>query len=113
MKVIKRNGSEVEFDRDKIRNAIVSANNEVDEAYRLSEGTIDFLVDMIVGKCKKYDRSLNVEEIQEFVETEIMAVGSYEVAKCYIRYRYDRKLKREQNTTDAAILSLIERNNEQ
>lgn len=113
MKVIKRNGSEVEFNREKIRNAIASANNETDAVYMLSEVEIDFIADGVVSKCKKYDRSIHVEEIQEIVETELMSAKAYEVAKKYIRYRYDRNLKRNHNTTDDAILSLIERNNEE
>ena len=113
MKVIKRNGSEVEFDSRKIADAISAANNAVDEKNCLSEKDIDILTSKIRVICHTYRRAITVEEIQEIVETEIMNAGAYEVAKRYIRYRYDRNLKREQNTTDSAILSLIEQNNEE
>ena len=113
MKVIKRNGSEVEFDSEKIRNAIASANNEVDAPNNLSAREIDFAVERVEEICRRFGRSLNVEEIQEIVESEIMATGRFEVAKHYIRYRYEHNLKRKQNTTDATILSLIEHDNEE
>lgn len=113
MKVIKRNGSEVDFNDRKIWEAISNANDTVDQSDLLYEAAITDIVERVVDKCKALKRAVNVEEIQEIVETELMASGAYEVAKAYIRYRYDHKLKREQNTTDDAILSLIERNNEE
>ena len=113
MKVIKRNGSEVEFDNQKIIDAVTAANNEVDPDQRLDTDAIYRLSKVVEEICENYNRAIGVEEIQEIVESEIMYSGAYEVAKRYIRYRYDRNLKREQNTTDAAILSLIERNNEE
>ena len=113
MKVIKRNGSEVEFNSQKIYDAISAANNEVDEKDRLTDEVIRAITTEVNSVCYSYHRAITVEEIQEIVETEIMTAGAYEVAKRYIRYRYDRNLKREQNTTDASILSLIEQNNEE
>lgn len=113
MKVIKRNGSEVEFKTQKIIDAISAANNEVDEKDRLTSEVIRHISYEVCNVCYSYRRAITVEEIQEIVETEIMTAGAYEVAKRYIRYRYDRNLKREQNTTDASILSLIEQNNEE
>ena len=113
MKVIKRNGSEVEFNPRKITDAISAANNEVDEKDRLSKMELNGITSSVIGHCYEYGRAVNVEEIQEIVETQLMEFGKYEVAKRYIRYRYDRNLKREQNTTDASILSLIEQNNEE
>lgn len=113
MKVIKRNGSEVEFNDFKIWEAISNANDTVDQNDLIYGYEITEIVERVVEKCKALKRAVNVEEIQEIVETELMASGAYEVAKAYIRYRYDHKLKREQNTTDDAILSLIARNNEE
>lgn len=113
MKVIKRNGSEVEFNLIKIVDAIRAANNEVNPADRLTDPAIADIASDVTYKLADFGRAVNVEEIQEIVESELMASGAYEVAKCYIRYRYDRNLKRSQNTTDAAILSLIEQNNEE
>lgn len=113
MKVIKRNGSEVDFKTQKIIDAISAANNEVDEKDRLTSEVIRHITYAVCNVCYSYRRAITVEEIQEIVETEIMTAGAYEVAKRYIRYRYDRNLKREQNTTDASILALIEQNNEE
>ena len=113
MKVIKRNGSEIEFDQNKIAEAIRKANNEVEEKDRLNDTAIRFITSVVVGDCHKYDRAVSVEEIQESVETRLMESGAYEVAKRYIRYRYDHNLRRTQNTTDAAILALIEQENEE
>ena len=113
MKVIKRNGSEVEFNDFKIWEAISNANDTVDQNDLMYGYEITDIVERVVDKCKALKRAVNVEEIQEIVETELMKSGAYEVAKAYIRYRYDHKLKREQNTTDAAILSLIEQENEE
>ena len=113
MKVIKRNGSEVDFKTQKIIDAISAANNEVDEKDRLTSEVIRHITYAVCNVCYSYRRAITVEEIQEIVETEIMTAEAYEVAKRYIRYRYDRNLKREQNTTDASILALIEQNNEE
>ena len=110
-KIIKRNGTEVVFNADKIKNAISKANAEVDKKDRLDIQGLDALTKTIVSKLDQFKRAVEVEEIQEIVETELMRAGAYEVAKHYIRYRYDHKLKRE-NDTDKRIMSLVEYQNE-
>ena len=113
MRVIKRNGAEVDFDIVKIIAAITKANNVVDEAERMTPMQIQRIAESVELECRKLDRAPTVEEIQDFVETHIMAHGAYEVAKRYITYRYNRSLVRKSNTTDDKILSLIECNNEE
>ena len=112
MKVIKRNGVEVIFTPDKIRNAIHLANKSVDEKDRLSEREIDWISSNAVKTCEIAKHTLNVEDVQDIVENELMEYGANKVARNYIRYRYDREKIRNKNTTDDAILSLIECNNE-
>ena len=111
MKLIKRDGSEVEFDREKIANAIKKANRAGKP--ELSDDWIDTLALTVEKDCLKLNRAVNVEEVQDFVETSIMKLGAYEVAKRYIRYRHQRNLARRANTTDKSILTLIESNNEE
>ena len=113
MNVIKRNGSEVIFDKVKIENAIIKANNSVEEAVRLTPVQIKRITDSVIISCEDLGRSPAVEEIQDMVEEHIMQHGAYEVAKAYITYRYTRSLVRQSNTTDDKILSLIELNNEE
>ena len=113
MNVIKRNGSEVTFDKAKIENAISKANNSVEEAVRLTPIQIKRITDSVILSCEDLGRSPAVEEIQDMVEEHIMQHGAYEVAKAYITYRYTRSLIRQSNTTDDKILSLIELNNEE
>lgn len=113
MNVIKRNGSEVNFEVTKIGNAIGAANAEVTDRYRIDEAEIERLADNVARKCAEYNRAVGVEEIQELVETEIMKAGYFEIAKAYIRYRYDHNLKREQNTTDESVLALVDYDNEE
>lgn len=113
MNVIKRNGSEVTFDKAKIENAIIKANNSVEEAVRLTPIQIRRITDSVILSCEDLGRSPAVEEIQDMVEEHIMQHGAYEVAKAYITYRYTRSLVRQSNTTDDKILSLIELNNEE
>lgn len=113
MNVIKRNGSEVAFDKAKIENAIIKANNSVEEAVRLTPIQIKRITDSVIISCEDLGRSPAVEEIQDMVEEHIMQHGAYEVAKAYITYRYTRSLVRQSNTTDDKILSLIELNNEE
>lgn len=113
MNVIKRNGSEVTFDKVKIENAIIKANNSVEEAVRLTPVQIKRITDSVIISCEDLGRSPAVEEIQDMVEEHIMQHGAYEVAKAYITYRYTRSLVRQSNTTDDKILSLIELNNEE
>ena len=113
MNVIKRNGSEVEFDIDKIIHAILGANRQVPEKKRMTEVRIRRIAESVTVACDDLGRSPAVEEIQDFVEQAIMQHGAYEVAKQYITYRYTRSLVRQSNTTDDKILSLIECNNEE
>ncbi len=113
MKIIKRSGQEVVFDSEKIFAAVAKANAATTGARELTPGQIRAICDRIEDHCTKIGRTLNVEEIQELVETEIMREGAYETAKRYIRYRYTRSLARAANTTDEQILTLIESNNEE
>ncbi len=113
MKIIKRNGSEVNFDLNKILVAITKANEVVDESERMTETQIKRIAESVELQCEKMSRAPSVEEIQDLVEKQIMAHGAFEVAKRYITYRYTRSLVRKSNTTDDKILSLIECNNEE
>lgn len=113
MKIIKRSGKEVDFDQNKITNAIIKANLTVDENEQLTEKQIAKIVDDITKLCKKTRRATSVEEIQDMVERGIMQEGAFLVAKNYITYRYERQLIRQANTTDKQILSLIECENEE
>ncbi|MDO4265143.1 MAG: anaerobic ribonucleoside-triphosphate reductase [Eubacteriales bacterium] len=112
MKVIKRNGSEASFDDCKIVLAVKKAN-DAGEAHELTENQINEIADYISYKCHKMNRAVSVEEIQDMVENQIMANGAFEVARRYVRYRYNRALVRKSNTTDDRILTLIEGNNEE
>ncbi|MBQ8174305.1 MAG: anaerobic ribonucleoside-triphosphate reductase [Clostridia bacterium] len=113
MKIIKRSGAEVPFDITKIISAITRANETVAEEDRMTPLQVRRIAESVELSCQKMNRALSVEEIQELVETHIMAHGAYEVAKRYITYRYNRSLVRKANTTDEQILSLIECNNEE
>lgn len=113
MKIIKRNGTEVSFDLAKIVSAIRKANNEVSEDNRLSEEQIKLISEKVTALAGDLNRAVNVEEIQDFVENQIMDQKAYAVARKYITYRYTRALVRRANTTDAQILTLIECNNEE
>lgn len=113
MVIIKRNGKESLFEKSKIRNAIRKANAEAEAENQLSEGQIYLIADEIEEIAEKRSRALNVEEIQDLVEDKIMNCGKYEVARKYIKYRYNRELNRRSNTTDEKILSLIECENEE
>ncbi len=112
MKIIKRSGEEKEFDISKIENAIRKASQAVDYKNALSEGRIKLIAEEVAGVCAARDRAMTVEEIQDVVENKIMEMGSHEIAKKYIVYRFKRELARKANTTDQQILSLIECNNE-
>ena len=112
MKVIKRNGSEVDFDINKIIVAMQKAN-EAGMHKELTDEQITDAAEYISYKCDKMNRAVSVEEIQDMVENQIMACGAFEIAKGYVRYRYVRSLVRKSNTTDDRILSLIECNNEE
>lgn len=111
--VIKRNGQEVEFDITKIVNAIEAANREVDPIHQMNPYQIQAIADKIAAEVVKIKRAVNVEDIQEMVETGIMEMRGFEVAQKYIRYRYKRSLARNANTTDEGILSLIDQANEE
>ena len=113
MRVIKRNGAEVEFDIVKIIAAVTKANDVVDEEARMTPVQIQRIAESVEFSCQSLGRAPTVEEIQDFVEHQIMAHGAFEVAKRYITYRYTRSLVRKSNTTDDKILSLIECNNEE
>lgn len=113
MKIIKRNGAEVEFDLTKIVNAIQAANNEVPEQQRLSDREIGFAAANVADLCENAGHTVQVEEIQDMVEDEIMHLDHFEVARKYIIYRYVRSEERHKNTTDDTILALIECNNEE
>lgn len=113
MTVIKRNGQEVAFDISKIQNAITKANNEVMENQQLSEDDIVYISQQIEKMCSKRHRALNVEEIQDIVEEMIIKYNAAEVARRYIKYRYEHELIRKSNTTDESILALIEDQNEE
>ncbi|MBQ2971552.1 MAG: anaerobic ribonucleoside-triphosphate reductase [Ruminococcus sp.] len=113
MKIIKRNGSEAEFNIEKIIAAIQKADEANDNGRELSDEQIKSIAITIKNTGECISRALSVEEIQELVELEIMKCGAYETAKRYIRYRYTRNLARVANTTDNQILTLIECNNEE
>ena len=111
--VIKRNGEEVEFDAEKISNAIQKANNEVTDDKKLTLLQIADVTRKVVERIEKASHAVNVERIQDLVEIAIMEEGGYEIAQKYVRYRYQREIARKANTTDAEILSLIECSNEE
>ena len=113
MKIIKRNGAEVTFDVEKIENAILGANLEVPEEDRLSERSIKFAALNVADECMNAGHTVTVEEVQDLVEDQLMALDHFEVARHYIIYRYVQAQKRQKNTTDDKILSLIECNNEE
>lgn len=112
MKIIKRNGSEAEFDLAKIVAAVTKANAAC-EKEELTASQISDIAEYVEFKIQKAARALSVEEIQDIVENQIMAQGAFEVAKRYVKYRYNRSLIRKSNTTDEQILTLIECNNEE
>ena len=114
MKVIKRSGEEVLFESEKIERAIHKANDSVEDLkLRLSDEQIKKIVENVVNTCEKVGHAVHVEEIQDYVENEIMGMDAYKVARNYITYRFTRSLVRKSNTTDQQILSLIECNNEE
>ena len=113
MKIIKRNGQEVVFDRDKIVHAVCRANEEMDDFAKISHDKIVRLAADVEKECNHMGRSVSVEEIQDMVEDRLMAMNAFSLARKYITYRYSRALARKANTTDAHILTLIECNNEE
>lgn len=113
MKIIKRSGSEAVFDLAKIINAIKGANGDVAEGERMNDAEIAAAAERVESLCEAAGHAVSVEEIQDMVENEIMALGRFSLARAYIIYRYVQSLKRVANTTDDKILSLIECNNEE
>ncbi|MBQ8578083.1 MAG: anaerobic ribonucleoside-triphosphate reductase [Clostridia bacterium] len=113
MNIIKRSGVEEVFDISKIIRAMTKANQEVPEVDRMTADEIRLAADRVADTCRQMERAANVEEIQDLVEDQIMALGRYNVARKYITYRYTRAMVRKSNTTDDQILSLIECNNEE
>ena len=111
--VIKRNGEEVHFDRAKIVNAITKANGNVDRIHQMNPYQIEAIADTIAEQVQETPHAVNVEDIQDMVETSIMEMRGYEVAQKYVRYRYRRELKRKSNTTDNGILALLDHINEE
>ena len=111
--VIKRNGEEVLFDIEKIYNAIAKANQEVEPIHQMSDIQIRAVSENVAREVQKSPHAVNVEDIQDMVETGIMEMRGFEVAQKYVRYRYKRTLARKSNTTDDGILALIEQNNEE
>ena len=112
MKIIKRNGAEVDFDLSKIIIAVSKANAACKKE-ELTPSQINEIAEYVEFKISKANRALSVEEIQDIVENQIMAQGAFDVARLYVKYRYNRSLIRKANTTDNQILSLIECNNEE
>lgn len=113
MTIIKRSGVEVEFDPQKIANAVSKANQSVSDINRMTNEQIEEIASAVTAICKTMGRAASVEEVQDLVEHQIMAQGAFDVAKNYITYRYTRSLVRQSNTTDEKIMSLIECSNEE
>ena len=115
MKIIKRNGEEAIFDREKIITAILNANHndEVPRSGRLDILKIREIAEHIEDECTKSNHQMNVEMIQDMVEKELMKAGAFDLAKIYITYRYQHQLMRKANSTDKQIMSLLECNNEE
>ena len=112
-RVIKRNGEEVDFRLEKIVNAIKKANEEVENIHKMNDFQIIAIAEKIAQQAEEFTHAVNVEDIQDMVETGIMEMRGYEVAQKYVRYRYKRELKRKSNTTDNGILALIDHMNEE
>ena len=113
MKIIKRNGEEAIFDIRKIETAITKANNAINDSDRLSPEYISAVASKVAERCMHSKVQMNVEAIQDLVETELMRIGAFELAKAYITYRYRHELMRKANSTDKQILSLLECANEE
>ena len=113
MNVIKRNGREVPFNINKIIRAIQSANNEIERHNRITKEEIIEIANTVTHSCSQYGRAVSVEEIQDMVENELIHGDKCEVAKHYIRYRYQQEIARRQNTTDSKILSTVNLENEE
>ena len=112
MRIIKRNGNEVAFDISKIENAIRKASAEVEKQHQLSEDDVEYIARQVAKVCEEHNRAMNVEEIQDIVESKLIQYNYADVARCYIKYRFTRELVRKGNSTDESILSIIENTNE-
>ena len=113
MKIIKRNGSEVPFDITKIITAVTKASDSVGGKSRLTREQITKIADNVTDQCQTLNRAVSVEEVQDMVENQLMDMKAHDLARHYITYRYVQSLKRQTNTTDERILSLIECQNEE
>ena len=113
MKIIKRNGAEVPFDINKIITAVTKASDSVGGQARLSREQITQIAAAVTDQCQQLNRAVSVEEVQDLVENQLMDIQAHDVARHYITYRYVQSLKRQTNTTDERILSLIECQNEE
>ena len=113
MKIIKRNGAEVPFDITKIITAVTKASDSVGGQARLSREQITQIAAAVTDQCQQLNRAVSVEEVQDLVENQLMDIHAHDVARHYITYRYVQSLKRQTNTTDERILSLIECQNEE
>ena len=112
-KIIKRDGKEVDFEEEKIVNAIAKANHEIEDIHKLSDCQIRAIANNVKNQVAESLHTVSVEEIQDMVEKGIMQMRGYEVAQKYVRYRYTRELARKANSTDNGILALLERINEE
>ena len=113
MKIIKRNGAEVPFDITKIITAVTKASDSVGGQSRLTKEQINGIADAVTDQCQSLNRAVSVEEVQDMVENQLMDIRAHDIARHYITYRYVQSLKRQTNTTDERILSLIECQNEE
>ena len=113
MKIIKRNGAEVPFDITKIITAVTKASDSVSGQSRLTKDQITQIAAAVTDQCQALNRAVSVEEVQDMVENQLMDIKAHDVARHYITYRYVQSLKRQTNTTDERILSLIECQNEE
>ena len=113
MKIIKRNGAEVPFDISKIITAVTKASDSVDGQSQLKQEQIIQIASAVTDQCQSLNRAVSVEEVQDMVENQLMDIKAHDVARHYITYRYVQSLKRQTNTTDERILSLIECQNEE
>ena len=113
MKIIKRNGAEVPFDISKIITAVTKASDSVDSQSRLKQEQIIQIASAVTDQCQSLNRAVSVEEVQDMVENQLMDIHAHDIARHYITYRYIQSLKRQTNTTDERILSLIECQNEE
>ena len=113
VKVIKRNGKEVSFDENKIKKAVKAANDNPAVVNKMSEQQMERVFEKVIGDCLNQKGSIDIENIQNRVEEALISVGAADVARAYIKYRYERELVRKSNTTDESILALIRNENKE